>query len=131
MGDGTETRLGTVCEHADEIRGRLSGVDGASSLVDAVIAAAVEDRGVSAALDDLHRALVALGDGAGLHGYAAGAHRVGALNPAPSGIGLPRPASALYRCPQGRCSRTWEPNPAEDPPTCRVGDRPLRAPRRA
>lgn len=130
MGDGTDDRLGVVCERADEIRGRLAGVDDGPSLLDAVLAAALHGQGVAAALDDLHAALVALGDGAGLLGYAPGAHRVATGTRRPSGLGLPRPASALYRCPDGRCGRTWEPGPAEDPPTCRVSDRPLRSPRR-
>ncbi|WP_433697849.1 hypothetical protein [Nocardiopsis sp. CA-288880] len=131
MGDGAETRLGSVCEHAAEIRGRLAAVEGGPSLVDAVLRAAAEGRGTPAALDELHGALVALGDGAGLHGYSAAAHRVGARDPAPSGLGLPRPASAVYRCPRGLCDRAWEPNPAEDPPTCLVAGLPLRSPRRA
>lgn len=128
MSEDTEAGLGVVCEHADDIRDRLEREPGGSALVDAVLRAARDGGDVPVGLSRLRGALAALG-GRGLDEYADGIHYVGAGDADVTGIGLPRPASALYRCPGNRCTRTWEPTPAEDVPTCRVSGTRLRPPR--
>ncbi|MFE6385021.1 hypothetical protein [Nocardiopsis dassonvillei] len=128
MSEDTAAELGVVCEHARDIRDRLEPVPGGPALVDAVLGAARGGGDASAELAELQEALVAL-DGRGLAAHADGVHRVGSGGAGVAGIGLPRPAFALYGCPQGRCARTWEPTPAEDVPTCLVSGTALRPPR--
>ncbi len=128
MSEDTATGLGVVCEHARDIRDRLEGSSEGPALVDAVLGAARGGGDASAELARLREALVAL-DGRGLAAHADGVHRVGSGGAGVAGIGLPRPASALYGCPRGRCARTWEPTPAEDVPLCLVSGTSLRPPR--
>ncbi|WP_017571999.1 hypothetical protein [Nocardiopsis halotolerans] len=126
MSEDTETGLGVVCEHASAVRDRLRRVHGGSALVDAVLVAAREGGDVAAELACLQEALVAI-DGRGLSAHADGIRYVGPADLEVPGTGLPRPASALFGCPQGRCVRTWEPTPAEDVPVCLVSGAPLRS----
>lgn len=128
MSKDTKTDLGLVCEHADLLRARLGRASERASPVDAVLRAAREGGDLAGELSRLSESLTALG-GRGLAEYADGIHRVGAKDARVAGVGLPRPASALYGCPDGRCARTWEPTPAEDVPVCRVSGSSLRPPR--
>ncbi|QUX27803.1 hypothetical protein KGD83_21325 [Nocardiopsis akebiae] len=129
MNEDTAAGLGVVCEHAGDIRDRLEPVPGGPELVDAVLGAARGGGDASAELAGLQEALAAL-DGRGLAAHADGVRLVGSGGAGVAGTGLPRPASALYGCPQGKCARTWEPTPAEDVPVCLVSGACLRPPRR-
>lgn len=93
-----------VCGHLDEIRADLVAGGGGVAPLLRVLDAVVQGHDVTAALDELHRALVAGGDTLGVYGNAM-------RNLHPLGLG-PEPLEIVYRCPLGRCSaRPW-PQPA-------------------
>ncbi|GAB2525983.1 hypothetical protein HNR10_000696 [Nocardiopsis aegyptia] len=125
MSEDTRKRLGIVCEHTDAIRTRLGGVHSGPALLDAVFECARRGQDLTEPLNTLHKSLSALGDTRGLLGFSSDDRYTGSRDLHVAGAGALRPSDDSYECPQGRCSRVWEPNPSEEPPTCSFDDRPL------
>jgi len=104
---------------------------GDTSPLDRLIAAARDGAELSELLDELRTALQRCGDAVGVFVPRASEwnlrHRDSGLRPV--GVGVPSPVEVAFRCPQGTCSRDWQPDPAHPsstPPTCPVYGKPLR-----
>ncbi len=130
----TEVRAAVawVCSEEPQMRASLERA-GDTSPLDRLIAAAREEAKLSELLDELHTALQRCGDAVGCFGPRAGLrewdrqHRDSGLRPV--GVAVPSPVEVAFHCPQGTCSRDWQPDPAHPPstpPTCPVYDKPLR-----
>ncbi|NYH51400.1 hypothetical protein HNR06_000989 [Nocardiopsis arvandica] len=116
-----QVMLAIVCESAPDVRDRLSHRPPGPALVDRVLDAARTGQDPAPALRLLHTALTASGVVHGLYSFSAEPvlpPELRGLNAA--GIGRARPAPADYRCPRHRCTRAWQPSPADAVPTCHI-----------
>lgn len=129
--------LSIVCAYADQIRAALSPTPTGAALVEQVVQAARTNQNVASGLHTLHQVLQSRGDTRGIYAYSeqGGPHGVEGSNTGRglhlAGIDAPRPGEADYRCPDGRCARSWQPDPASQTPTCHISGQALRRTPRA
>lgn len=112
--------IATVCGDLDELRRFLDEM-GAASVLQRLLTQLDAGEDVAESLDAVHDALLAHGDAVGI--YGSGSRGIG---PRPQDLAAPRPAEAVFLCPQRRCSRLWWPDADEAVPSCALTGRRLR-----